>query len=366
VIILLKSKYWSIFSFVFLSILISESSINAQVSPDQQIELNKYDSHIANLKKQKKYKMVGYYLYKSASIYLRVGEHQKSIDKFLESAQYYEQIGNYNNKKKIYSNVAFVYADMGQLKNAKKYYKKSLEISRRLNNRIDVSAGLMEVASIEIYLKDYSKAQTSLEEALKIANILNDATLLRTCYRLLSQLHKNIGNQKKSDQYYNSFLAYDRQLKGESTQNNNEQANKSNATENENSIIASNKNASQTMKYELLELRKRYSEDSLITTIAVREDVINRIEGKNSLINKINKNLKQDSKHLQQTVDNQKQQLFWYNLVISLLFVIALAGILLYLQKNKAYKQLEQEFNNLKVEITKIKKEDNLVDDVKS
>jgi len=349
-----------LFSFLLLFV-IFESNSYAQVSSEQKAQLGKYETMVNEYKKQKQYKKIAYYLYKSAGIYLSAGERQKSIDKYLESAQYYEQIGNYNNKKKIYSNVAFVYADMGQLKDSKKYYNKSLEISRRLNNRTDISSSLMEVASIEIYLRDYSKAESNLNEALKIANLLNDAILLRTCYLLFHQLNKAKGNIKASDQYYNSYIEYDKIVKGERTDKENELADKNNSSENKNEQNISDKNKEQTITHELIGIKRNLTVDSLAITLAVKEDAYNRIEGRNDLIKKINKNLKQNSRNHQQVIDNQTQQLFWANLGISLLFVLAFAGILLYLQKNKAYKQLEQEFNNLKTEMAKIKNESEVI-----
>ncbi|MEN8122575.1 MAG: tetratricopeptide repeat protein [Bacteroidota bacterium] len=340
----------------FTLLLFNGSAVYAQISSDQQTELNKYETLVNNFKNQKNYKMVGYYLYKSAAVYLKAGEHQNAINMYLESARYYEQIGNYNNKKKIYSNIAFVYAEIGQLKNAKKFYGKSLEISRRLNNSNDVSASLMEVASIEIYLQDYSKAQTNLEEALKIANSLNDAILLRACYRLLAQLHKANGNKKKSEQYYNNYLIYDKQVKGERAIKQDEMADKINEAEKDKAQKLSEKNEANTV-YNLLELRKKISEDSLSNTIAVREDVINRIEGRNNLINKINKNLKQDSKYYQKVIDNLKRQLFWVVFGIVLLIILAMGTIVAFLKKIKAYKQLEQKVFEMESIIAKMKNE---------
>ncbi len=343
-----------IFFSLLLFFVFNESSTYAQVSSEQLIELSKYEALIKNFKIQKKYKMAGYYLYKSAGIYLSAGEHQNAIDKYLESAQYYEQIGSYNDKKKIYSNIAFVYTDMGQLKNAKKYYSKSLEISRRLNNRHDISASLMEVANIEIYLQDYAQAQTSLEEALRFANVLKDAVLLRTCYLLLHQLHKAKGNKEESTEYYNNYLFYDKLVKKERTVKQERLADKTNTDEKEETQILSDKNEVESIRFNLLELKNKSVEDSLVTTIAVREDAINKIEGRNNLIYKINRNLKQDSKYYLQMIDNMKQQLFWAVFAIIFLIFLAIGVIIAFLQKRKAYLLLEQKL--IEMDNKKLKK----------
>ncbi len=343
-----------LFFSLLLFFVFNESSTYAQVSSEQLIELSKYEALIKNFKIQKKYKMAGYYLYKSAGIYLSAGEHQNAIDKYLESAQYYEQIGSYNDKKKIYSNIAFVYTDMGQLKNAKKYYSKSLEISRRLNNRHDISASLMEVANIEIYLQDYAQAQTSLDEALRFANVLKDAMLLRTCYLLLHQLHKAKGNKEESTEYYNNYLFYDKLVKKERTVKQERLADKTNTDEKEETQILSDKNEVESIRFNLLELKNKSVEDSLVTTIAVREDAINKIEGRNNLIYKINRNLKQDSKYYLQMIDNMKRQLFWAVFTIVFLIIITIGVIVVLLQKRKAFKMLEQKL--IEMDNKKLKK----------
>ena len=336
-----------IFFSLLLLFVFSASNTYAQVSSEQLIELSKYEALIKNFKTQKKYKKAGYYLYKSAGIYLNAGEHQNAIDKYLQSAQYYEQIGSYNDKKKIYSNIAFVYTDMGQLKNAKNFYSKSLEISRRLNNRHDISASLMEVANIEIYLQDFTQAQTNLYEALMLANVLKDAILLRTCYQLFYQLYRARGDKEKSTEYYNNYLIYDKLVKEKRLNRQEELADKTDTDKKEKTQILSDKNEVQSIRFKFLELKKKSIEDSLATTIAVREDAINKIEGRNNLIYKINRNLKQDSKYYLQMIDHMKRQLFWAVTTIVFLIFLAIGFIIAFLHKRKAYKLLEQKLTEM-------------------
>ncbi len=359
------------FYILLLLFLVSKYHAHAQISYEQQVELSKYEKLVTSYKNQEKYKMVGYYLYKSAGIYLGAGEQQNAIDKYLESAQYYELLGNYNNKKKIYSNVAFVYADMGQLKNAKKYYNKSLEISRRLNNRNDISASLMEVANIEIYLQDYSNAQSDLDEALKIANILNDATLLRTCYLLLHQLYKAKGNIKKADENYNNYLVYDQKINGERVVKESKLEDKKNKAEKENAQILSDKNETMRMQYRLLELKKKLAEDSLANSISTKDDSISKIE--NSKIVKINELLKQESKlqekeglYQRKAIDRLEQQLFIMRVWFSFLIILFIGVLTVFLQKRKSYKQLEFKLGELEMEITKMRNINESKDNINS
>ncbi|MEN8122794.1 MAG: tetratricopeptide repeat protein [Bacteroidota bacterium] len=359
-----------LFGILLLFFVFSEAMVSAQISSEQQNQLNQYASLINDYKKQKKYRMVGYYLYKSGSVYLKAGEHQNAIDKYLESAQYYEQIGSYSNKKKIYSNIAFVYAEMGQLKNSKKYYDKGLEISRRLNNRHDISASLMEVATIEIYTQDYSTAQTNLEEALKIANSLNDALLLRTCYRLLAQLYKAYGNKKKHDQYFDNFLIYKKLIEEKGTNKRADDKDKDLIAEKEKSQILIDEKEFQAKEYELLDLRKKLAEDSLSNAISAAEDSLLREQQINDQLKEINKlqereNLlkKQNEEFLAEQIANRDLQLIGAGIGIILLIILIIGAIVAFMQKRKANKQLEQQKIEIEIKSDQVKNKNDELED---
>lgn len=359
-----------LFSILLLFFVFNETKVAAQISSEQQNQLNQYASLVNDFKKQKKYRMVGYYLYKSGSVYLKAGEHQNAINKFMESAKYYEQIGSYSNKKKIYSNIAFVYAEMGQLKNSKKFYNSGLEISRRLNNRNDISASLMEVATIEIYTQDYSNAQTNLEEALKIANSLNDALLLRTCYRLLAQLYKAYGNKKKSDQYYNNFLIYDKHVKEEGTIKRENIADEAITSVKEEKKILMDEKEAQALLFEIADLKNKAKEDSLNRAITASADSLSKIEKLNELIQREKGLLEQENKYRKTNEENQELelrakdlQLYGGGIGIILLLLVIIGAIIAFMQKRKANKQLEQQKIEIEIKSDQVKNKNDELED---
>jgi len=374
---ILKILQKSTLSIIMLIFFFNEIELTAQLSTEKKNQLKQYTSLINDYKKQKKYRMVGFYLYKSASVYLSVGERLKAIDLYSQSAEYYDQIGSYSNKKKIYSNIAFVYAEMGQLKNAKKYYSKGLEISRRLNNRNDISASLMEVATIDIYIENYAKAQENLEEALKIANLLNDVLLLRTCYRLLSQLYKAYGNSKKSNQYYSNFLIYDKHVKDEKTIKRENQAEKIISAEKEKSQNLIEEQKIRALQYELSELINKREQDSLLFAISLTEDSLVKIEKQKEEIEKEkqkielkNKVLQQDKKLKDLTIKQKNAEAAkQYLIIVSgaigliLLIIIIVVAVFSIIQKRKANKQLEQQKLEIEIKRDQVKSKNDELED---
>ncbi|MFN8254562.1 MAG: tetratricopeptide repeat protein [Bacteroidales bacterium] len=182
----------------------------SQISTQQQDQINQNNKYILNYKSNGQYKDATVYLNRNASIYLKAGEYQKAIDCYVESGQLNEKIGNDADNKKIFNNIAMIYSEMGQLKNSQKYFEKSLMISRRSNNKEEIAVSLMDISSIMIFNKEYNQAIKYLEEALKISNDLDNLNSLITCYNLLAQCNRDMGNKKKADEYYAQYQALDK------------------------------------------------------------------------------------------------------------------------------------------------------------
>ena len=359
---IIKILHTKLFLVVLLLAGIADSGLYAQISNEQKNQLNQYENLIKDYKKQGKFREVAYYTYKSGTVYLTANERRKAIDKFLESAEYYEQIGSYSNKKKIYSNIGILYAEIGQFKNGRKYYAKSLEISRRLNNRHDVSASLMEVATMDLYLKDYTKAQAHLEGALKIGNSLNDALLLRTCYRLLAQLYQAYGNKKKSKEYYDNFKIYDKTIKDQEARNRLSSKDKEvKEKEKENVKLIDQKKAQENL-YKLLELEKIVSEQKLSKELSAQKDSLDKIEKQKKIVEQEN-NLLQQAQKIKDLAIKQKEseaaknKLIIYGGAVGviLLILIIVGAVVAFLQKRKANKLLEQQKIELEVKGDQIK-----------
>ncbi len=364
---ILHNKYLTVF---LLILVLAPLSVQAQISNEQKAQINQYKSLISDYKKKNELRMAGYYQYKIGTVYLEANEYSKAIDEFLIAAEYYEKIGSYSNKKKIYSNVAFLYAELGQLKNAKKYYNKSLEISRVLKNRNDISASLMEVATMEIYAKDYTNAQSHLEEALQIANSLTDARLLRTCYRLLSQLYQAYGNQKKSKEYYDNFLIYDKHVKEEDARKREEKANQTITEEKKKSQILIEEKELQSLKFKALEMEKKFKEDSLARAIKAKEDSLARIEEEKTRFAKLNELLEKESQFQDAIIEKKeleaqqaKMKLYGAIAGIGLLAVLIIVAVVAFIQKRKANRLLEQQKIEIEIKSEQIKHKNDELED---
>jgi len=271
-----------------------------------------------------------------------------------------DKAGKYTEKAKVYINIAMIYSDLNQMKNTLKYFEKSLKISRMLNNRADISARLMDVATILIVNKQYDNALKKLNQALKIANSLNDARLLRTCYNLMSQCYRAYGNTKKSKEYFDKFVIYDTEVKNEGTKTREKEAeSKLTAAEKRQKILEAEKLA-KNLQFDLLEVRKKASEDSLNYALIASEDSLSKMERAKSAIELSNELLQKDKKLQKLLIEKQRKDEQTYKLIIFgsviaafLLVLIIIAAIITNINRKKTNKKLA----NQNIEIVKQKNE---------
>ncbi len=199
---------------MFLGVMQSENSgLYAQLSSEQQNQVDQYNQLIENYIAQNQQKVASYYATKKAGVYINAGNNEKAIESYLEASQLNSRIGNDLANVKIYNNVAMIYSDLNQLNKTLEYFDRSLIISRRYDKKEEIALSLMDLASVLLIKKKYDTAIEKLIEALKLLDKINDPKLLRTCYNLLAQSYKGTGDNKKHEEYYDYFKIYDEFLK---------------------------------------------------------------------------------------------------------------------------------------------------------
>ncbi len=325
------------------------STIYAQLSNEQENQINQYNQLIKDNTAKNQKKIAAYYATKKAGVYLKAGSYQDAINSYLEAASINEQIGKSSSNTKIYNNVAMIYSELNQLQKTQQYFEKSLAISRRYNNRNDIAVSLMDVSTILIYKKKYDKALENLEEALKISNALNDARLLRTCYNLMAQCYKAYGNKKKSSEYYDYFLVYDKQVKEKGVLDREKQSETTIKKTEEELDIAITEKKRRELELELLDERKKRAEDSLNRALTDAEKTRKIIELEKENAERETQQQKlltkaQEDIAAKEKAENELKTLYLYGAVLGgLLMLLGIIGIVIALQqKRKANKQLEQ------------------------
>jgi serine phosphatase RsbU (regulator of sigma subunit) len=344
----------------FLSITAGNTALYAQLTNEQRAQVNQYNQLIKDYILKNQQRLALFYSNKKAGVYLKAGSYQDAIDAYLQSAELAEKIGNFTQTRIIYKNLALIYSEIDQLKNTQKYFDKALTLSRRLSNRADICIDIMDGTSILILRQEYNSALQKLEEALKIANTLNDPSLLRECYRQMALCYKGFGNQKKSDEYYSYFQVYDKHVTEKGTIDR-EKKNVAIISDKDEQIkISESERLAKILELSLLEERKKRTEDSLSFAIALKEDSILKIEESKKKIelelelkDKAQKVALQERKLLE--AENDRQNLYIYGGTMLMFLLLLVIGVAMYALRQRRLANKELKIKN--TEISKAKDE---------
>lgn len=205
-----------------------------------------------------------------AFVYWKAGRPREAIDLFITSSELYLQKDKFTEVKNIYSNIGVIYTDLEELEFAKKYFEMGLEIRRKIGDKNEISAGLIDIAYILQILNYNDEAIEKLKEALALATEEKNSRLILDCYQLLALNYEQSGNIRKSNEFSAKAESYQVFLQEESLKK----------SYDEEVIVETQKQVVKTelereLASELLALQKMLSdqtEDSLSTTIRSKQD----------------------------------------------------------------------------------------------
>jgi serine phosphatase RsbU (regulator of sigma subunit) len=143
-----------------------------------------------------------------AIFYWQKGYGKDAIDYFNKSINLNKKVGNLNDIKALYTNIGVIYTDLEEIDKALEFFLLSLEARKNLDEKEELSAGYIDVAFIYGILNQHDEAVEHLEEALNIAEQVDNENLILNCYQMLYQQYDAVGNTAKSNEFYNKFVAY--------------------------------------------------------------------------------------------------------------------------------------------------------------
>lgn len=139
----------------------------------------------------------------------------QAIAYFERSLVINEQLGNHNGIAGINSNLAFIYADKGEHEKALEFLEKTLAVRRSEKKKVGIISTLINESVVLNQLCRYSESAQKLEEALSLAQEMNDETQMRSVYGMLSETYQKAGNAEKAMYYYNYYRTFNDYVAGE-------------------------------------------------------------------------------------------------------------------------------------------------------
>jgi serine phosphatase RsbU (regulator of sigma subunit) len=156
----------------------------------------------------------------AAQLYNQLAFSLRNAERYQEAAGYYQKVleinttlGNKRGQMIAYNSLAVVYLESENYQKAVLNFKKELEFRKQINNKADIINVLTNIAVAENALSNFDDAVESIEQAINLANELNELNLLRRCYGIAYDIYDKKGLSEKARKYFDLYSALDRKLK---------------------------------------------------------------------------------------------------------------------------------------------------------
>ena len=141
-----------------------------------------------------------------------------AIGLFEKSVGINQRLGNKNALFHLYTNIGTIQVDMNQLESALFSYRKSLKIRQEMGDKSQIVSGQLNIASVLQEMGRNFEAIAVTEEALSLAKQISNIKLIRSCYGVLAENYKAVGESAQSMEYYNLFATFDKKIQAENIQ----------------------------------------------------------------------------------------------------------------------------------------------------
>ena len=295
------------------------------LNPNDKKQVEEYEKQITRHRNEDNIKKELEYSNKVAFIYWQNNFYDEALKYFQRCLEINEKLGNKNGIKLTSYYLGMIYSEKEQYKKALESFQRGIEISRELNLKSSLLSGLINLAQTHQIMDNHKQSNQYAREALTLAKEQEDMKSVRSCYGLLSENFKQLGDSEKSIKYFDLFSSIDKHLKKEQI---------SEIQKESQSRVNQAQAEKQKTKEELEEEidKRKMTQDSLQKAERISRERQMQLEMKELEIKK-----KQAQLKLERTIRN--------SLIIGFVLIVGFSILLLhfYKQKKKANKKLEKQ-----------------------
>lgn len=143
-----------------------------------------------------------------------LGEMENAFQMAQEAIVLLEKINsNTSLKKQAYVQLGLMERDRGNFKKAIDYLEKAIVIVRQVNDQKFLSIFLTIVGEMHVTLEQYTPALECLNEAENINKVIDFKSSASTCFRLLTTIHREMGDYEKAWEYLHKTEQIDQEIK---------------------------------------------------------------------------------------------------------------------------------------------------------
>lgn len=143
--------------------------------------------------------------YEIAKIYLNKGQFDKAEEYLTRTTKYAKKSKDPTFLFSAHSLLGLIHSREKKYSKALDHYQDAVKAAKEIGKTELVNEGLLHVAETYGHLGKHKKSISPLEEVLSSALRQNDFSLQKTCYKLLADYHKKLGDLPKFTEYNNLY-----------------------------------------------------------------------------------------------------------------------------------------------------------------
>ena len=185
----------------FLSLWLVSFYCGAQTTPADEWSQAKYESLVAE-------RVNAGDIIEAVRLLCEVADKCRENKDYNQALQHYNRAiemvkseGNEAGIAEIQGRMGVIYYDLGEFETSLKYFREYYQYMKARNEKTAMLTSLLNISVVLDKLKSYDNAIKVLDEALAIADELNNLVLKRSCYGLLSGIHSKTRNADLSSDY---------------------------------------------------------------------------------------------------------------------------------------------------------------------
>lgn len=200
---------------IYLFLSIPHAIYSQEIRESDRQKITEYKNQIETAQRNNNRAKELEYSNKLAFVYWQNEMNQEAIQYFERCMEINQEKGNKNGIKLISYYLGMIHSEINQYSKSIEYFKKGIQISKEMDLKSSEVQGLLNLAQTYNNMQDYGSSNQYANEALVKAKELNNLKFIRSCYGLLSENHKNMGNSEKSIKYFDLFSSIDKHIKNQ-------------------------------------------------------------------------------------------------------------------------------------------------------
>jgi len=199
---------------LFIALVFVDLPVGAQeMAKEHKAAIEFYQEKIQQSRQEENIPQLAAYHGKLAYKYWNIGEREKAETHFQQALGYNKELENQHGLKTIYYNLGLIAVESQSYDQALQFFDDGIQIARNLHQQKGILNGYINKTSAYQGSGHHREAISVINKAVPLAKELDNLKLLRTCYGLLSENHKALGNTEKSMQYFDQYSILDKHLK---------------------------------------------------------------------------------------------------------------------------------------------------------